>query len=315
MNDFVQQQTRIWIGGQTYEARLQLLRDPEPIHLDELRNSLEVGWYVNVFSMRTSNLSSYLSRAKEVFASREVYYETDLMEASKREDDRNLQMLQNHGFRVVKIAVNRAGHRGMDGLRGYIDWARVVWTANLLGKKRRVVVMLPPWLTADGDLMTDDPGNVRKREMIEMSDGSATDGPMTLWAKRPEMRSASISQVKYTNTLVKQASIMMAPNEFPGHEWFDTALKCVMAHCRPKPMHIIEPFDLVFSYYGPACFHHCPVWPESWQDTSRPVSCTRGHHYDDVLSAGQRKPAQTFLGAAWWALKYLTEDRQVWRPW
>ncbi|GAA4310150.1 hypothetical protein [Compostibacter hankyongensis] len=236
------------------------------------------GWYINNFAMdKYSGDSAYCGEAYKRFYSRNVFYETDFTYATDHEDSVYIDRFIASGFKVTYATVNR-------------DYSPArKYTLKYQDSNRPVLRMVAPWKVY-GDF--NDSRNADLQNDIKNCQGSATDGPMTLWSAntgymriRPgALAGGSATLVQWTRSVNAHFTtmVMMAPNESTGKQFLNRVKDCVRMHERFNA----SPTIYVLSFYGPATFT-CPVLPE----TSAP-----------------NVPDTTFAGAAYWLMRHVNGD-------
>lgn len=166
------------------------------------------GFYVNFIEMNWMQNNKakvnpeILARTAALFTSKNAVLESDTKDASIEDDRRYLTQLQAAGFRVPITSLNY----GWNASRA----ANLKTFALLAGQAPRWnLVQRGPW-TIGGDVMGEK--NSAWRSDIDGADGVSTDGPMGLWlSDAGQIRSGSISMVKYAHARGQKALVMLCP--------------------------------------------------------------------------------------------------------
>ena len=266
------------------------------------------GYYVTNYALYLDDLGKCLQEPKlrkmaEAFTNRSVFYETDIRDnASSEFKDKRLIDILRYFFNEVSYATLNSIHEKMDDLPAIKSRiAALQWRYP-----RPVLAMQAPWkmsgsINNSGNLDAD-----AGRLGISLSSGSATDGPMGMWAYSSDgfdgMHQASASIVKYAHAEGKVAMVMIAPFDNKivndpnsrdttgehfdarGQEFLRRGQDCVRFH----EANGAAPDVWVISYYASA-HQPYPVTPEQ------------------VNGA----PAGTITGLAYWLINHLRDPRGV----
>jgi hypothetical protein len=241
------------------------------------------GWYLNNFMLRdrtASESTAYCRAIADRMSNKNAFYETDLRFATDLEDKGNIDEIR--GSFNLRFATVNGGYTS--ARRDALKWRDA---------GRPVMRMIPPWQVG-GDFANASFGENRQLQNdIRNCQGSATDGPMTLWTANsgkfrirdnfsPARAGGSSTLVNWVKSINSgfQTMVMMAPNESNGPEFLSRVQDCVRIHERFGS----SPKIYVVSFYGPPRFT-TPVLPESVSG----------------------RPAATMMGATFWIINHLRD--------
>jgi len=275
----------IYFGASTTHVLRQLQRCPED--WTYVRRNV-AGWYINNFALRAAgdDAPSLIARMGDRFNSVSCYYETDFLSSSEEEDMRNLLNLRKR-WMIDYIAINRLSYATLEAFA----YRRAA--IHSIVPNCPILLMVAPWKVAGDFRNPSFAQNATLHERLLRCQGTATDGPLPLWAEsfpygRNFMRErldrepgGSVTTVLYPRSLNPnfKTSIMLAPNEFAGESFLSAVQDCVYTHTEANAI----PDMWVITHYGPDRFHNLPTLPET---------------YDNLASA------TTLTGAAHWLLKH-----------
>jgi len=249
------------------------------------------GYYTNVFpymdlSKGTSNTAAdynqdqpKIQRMANLFSNKNLFYETEATSYANRVFDQNdvaiINMMTGSGFNITYATCN-----------GQFTTSRVgaLHTAGT----RPVLAMQGPW-TIGGDINSTAQGAVDWRSTINMVDGSATDGPIGLWADNTgNVQAADYSAIKYVHAQNKMAMVMLcpySPSDANGAHTGDKFLRVSKDNIRGHEDNDAMPDLWVVSYYA-GQLQQYPVTPE--QNNGVPAPTITGvayyliHHLKDL---------------------------------
>ncbi len=197
------------------------------------------GFYVNFIMMNwMKNDPTHhpdVNATAPLFSNKNAYLESDIRPhpdgASEADDQWYISALQQAGFKVVYTSLNYGWSK---------ERAENLATYSLVGQARRLnLVQQGPW-DIGGDINSNHTNsigitNAQNRAFIQEADGCSTDGPMGYWVCRSDMRSGSISMVRYARSQSKLSMVMLAPYEadcstYDPSKYLETSKSCIQAH-------------------------------------------------------------------------------------
>ena len=219
---------------------------------------------------------SWMLRMANILTNKNAFVETDFAHSDRGEDEAWMAKVASQGFSIKYAAMNKNdGHD--DGVRHSLD--------RVNGLKQHcngpVLAMGGPFSGDDGTLSWGPWSNA-----INDMDGSATDGPVGLWAADHHgMRGRTRQSVFYAHGLSKTAMVMLAPyTSGTGADFLRWGQHCV----RWLEIEGAVPDIWVISYY--ASEQRYNVTPEKNHDGS---------------------PAGTVTGMAYWLINHLRESFNI----
>lgn len=231
------------------------------------------GYYINNFALNPntgdSTQNSKLQQMANLFANKNVFYETDEARSTDFTDEVQIDILRQFFNGPTYATLN-------DG------WSADRLTALEWRAPRPILAMQGPWAIG-GDINANNTGANYERGAIDAMSGSSTDGPMGLWANNTgDMHDGSYSMVKYSHNHAKIAMCMLAPYQSgSGANFLADGQDCVRGHENNGA----RPDVWVVSYYA-AQLEQYPVTPESNPDGSA---------------------AGTVTGMAYWLLNHIND--------
>ena len=203
-----QDTAKVYIGGGDEKTGAYLGYINDPSGWTWVRQYAD-GYYVNTFPMNDNandaTQNAWMKNICGLFKNKNVFYETEAQSYANRvfdaDDKARISILQQNGFKVTYTTCN-----------GDFTATR----ANLLetwSGTRPLYAMMGPWVIG-GDINSSNAKAIQWRNLIDSSNGSATDSPMAIWvANTNNCRNGSYSGIKYAHAHGKKAMIMMCPHD------------------------------------------------------------------------------------------------------